>query len=336
MLVQEIPASLFTHDDRQPDRHTVMGGMNSISVNDAISVETEPRPASVPDCATSEKVYSPPLERGDRTPHLIPIARAGEVSPWVLSGCRRLLDCTIALAALIGFAPVMLIAAALVRLGSRGPILFRQGRMGRQGKEFTLYKFRSMRDAEGEGSSITVMGDARITRVGALLRRYKLDELPQFWNVLRGDMGLVGPRPKLPRHEALHLPCRPGITGVATLAFHGEEEFLSGIPEEELEAFYQVFVKPAKAHLDLEYMQTATLWSDCAILWRTASSCLFGGVAPLAVPADAIARHAAGGRRAPAGHPVPTHAAVAASSGRTHESRMHEGGIRVVSLPTES
>ncbi|MGC2635985.1 MAG: sugar transferase [Acidobacteriaceae bacterium] len=253
-----------------------------------------------------------------------------------MSGWRRTLDCTVALVALIGFAPVMLIAAALVRFGSRGPVLFRQRRMGRDGKEFTLYKFRSMREAEGSGSAITVMGDARITRVGAFLRRYKLDELPQFWNVLRGDMGLVGPRPKLPRHEALYLPCRPGITGVATLAFHGEEEFLSGVPEDELEAFYQIFVKPAKAHLDLEYMQTATLWSDFSVLWRTASSCLFGRIAPLAVPAEIIARYAASGRTAVAGQPTAAHAAVVASSGRTHESRLHDSRMRVFSLPTES
>jgi len=169
----------------------------------------------------------------------------------------------------------MLLAALMVRWGSPGPVFFRQRRMGRNGHEFTLYKFRSMCPRKDNNSCITVSGDVRITPVGALLRRYKLDELPQFWNVLRGDMSLVGPRPKLPHHEALRLACRPGITGAATLAFRNEEEFLSEIPKEQLEAFYESFVKPAKAHLDLEYMRTATFGTDLKILWRTATACLF-------------------------------------------------------------
>ena len=163
--------------------------------------------------------------------------------------------------------------------------------MGRNGREFTLYKFRSMCPKKGSNSSITVSGDVRITPVGVLLRRYKLDELPQFWNVLRGDMSLVGPRPKLPHHEALHMACRPGITGVATLAFRKEEEFLSGIPEDQLETFYEMFVKPAKAKLDLEYMRTATLASDLKVLWRTASACLFATEESQAESAETITQY---------------------------------------------
>jgi lipopolysaccharide/colanic/teichoic acid biosynthesis glycosyltransferase len=217
-----------------------------------------------------------------------------EASPWALSSTRRCLDFAVALAALIALAPLLLLAAVLVRFGSRGPVFFRQRRMGRHGREFTLYKFRSMTAAMGRGSSITVAGDARVTPVGAFLRRFKLDEMPQFWNVLRGDMGLVGPRPKLPHHEALHMDCRPGITGVATLAFRREEEFLAGIPAHELEAFYELFVKPAKAKMDLEYMRTATFSSDLRVLWETASACLFGSTdESLAVPAEIIAQHAA-------------------------------------------
>ncbi len=193
--------------------------------------------------------------------------------------------------ALIGFLPLMACAAILVRVGSEGSILFRQRRMGRNGREFTLYKFRSMCPKKGSNSSITVSGDVRITAVGVLLRRYKLDELPQFWNVLRGDMSLVGPRPKLPHHEALHMACRPGITGVATLAFRKEEEFLSGIPEDQLETFYEMFVKPAKAKLDLEYMRTATLASDLKVLWRTASACLFTTEESQAESAETITRY---------------------------------------------
>jgi lipopolysaccharide/colanic/teichoic acid biosynthesis glycosyltransferase len=212
-------------------------------------------------------------------------------SPWALCVLRRALDMTVAGIALVVFLPLMLLAAILVRFGSEGPVFFRQRRMGRNGRDFILYKFRSMCPKKGNNSSITVTGDARITPVGALLRRYKLDELPQFWNVLRGDMSLVGPRPKLPHHEALLLPCRPGITGVATLAFRREEEFLSEIPEDQLETFYETFVKPAKAQLDLEYMRTATLVSDLKVLWRTASACLFPADDALAESAETILQY---------------------------------------------
>lgn len=199
-----------------------------------------------------------------------------EASPWVLSLARRALEFVFSLLILIILLPLMIAAAALVLLGSDGPVFFRQRRMGRNGNEFTLYKFRSMR-VEGEcGSCITVVGDARITKIGAILRRYKLDEIPQFWNVLRGEMSLVGPRPKLPHHEALHMESRPGITGVATLAFRREEELLSKIPEKDLDSFYESFVKPAKAKMDMEYSRTATFGSDLRILVRTVASCLFG------------------------------------------------------------
>ena len=204
-----------------------------------------------------------------------------EASTWMMSPTRRALEFIVSLLALMILLPLMAAAALLVRFGSDGPVLFRQRRMGRKGREFTLYKFRSMR-IEGEcGSCITVVGDSRITPVGAFLRRYKLDEVPQFWNVLRGDMSLVGPRPKLPHHEALHMESRPGITGVATLAFRREEELLATIPEQELETYYEAHIKPAKARMDMEYIRTATLVSDFSILWRTATSCLFGMQEPL-------------------------------------------------------
>jgi lipopolysaccharide/colanic/teichoic acid biosynthesis glycosyltransferase len=197
-----------------------------------------------------------------------------DASGWAMSAVRRTLECAAAAVALLLLMPVLLFAALLVRLDSRGPILFRQRRMGRNGREFILYKFRSMRAEAEEQSCITVSGDPRITRAGAFLRRHKLDELPQFWNVLRGDMALVGPRPKLPHHEALHMTYRPGITGVATLAFQNEEELLARIPDHQLDEFYDRYIKPAKATLDLEYMRTATFRSDAHILWRTFGACL--------------------------------------------------------------
>jgi lipopolysaccharide/colanic/teichoic acid biosynthesis glycosyltransferase len=220
----------------------------------------------------------------------------------------------------------MILAALAVRLGSAGPIFFRQRRMGRSGREFTLYKFRSMCPKKGNNSSITVSGDVRITPVGAFLRAYKLDELPQFWNVLRGDMSLVGPRPKLPHHEALHMSCRPGITGAATLAFRNEEEFLSEIPEDQLETFYETFVKPAKAHLDMEYMRTASLGSDLKILWRTASACFFSSESSIAESAVSIMRyehaarlHAEKFQPVSVGHSVPKAVAYPAAAGLNPE-----------------
>lgn len=199
-----------------------------------------------------------------------------EVSGWTLSRSRRVIDFAVAALALTAGLPIMAVVALAVRLSSPGPVLFKQKRMGRNGCVFTLFKFRSMRTASDHSSPITVTGDNRITRVGSLLRKYKLDELPQFWNVLKGDMSLVGPRPKLPHHEGLHMPFRPGITGAATLAFRREEEMLSRVPRSHLDAYYDRFVKPLKARIDMEYMLTATIKSDFDILLLTAKACCSG------------------------------------------------------------
>jgi lipopolysaccharide/colanic/teichoic acid biosynthesis glycosyltransferase len=203
-----------------------------------------------------------------------PVLLVQQGSPWALSRLRRCFDCSIALCAILISLPLFFAVGLAVLLTSRGPILFRQKRMGRNGVEFTLYKFRSMKTGNQSGARITVSGDSRVTRVGSLLRRYKLDELPQFWNVLKGDMSLVGPRPKLSDHEALLLSVRPGITGPATLAFRHEEEMLRGIPEHGLEIFYEVFIKPAKAHIDFEYMCNATCMTDIKLLWATVLCCV--------------------------------------------------------------
>ncbi len=267
--------------------------MSSLSFDNVFPAESGQRSETATHHPSASEAPRLPASWSQHFPALIAQKRtASDASPWALSSTRRLLDALFAILALITFLPLMGFAALLVRLGSPGPVFFRQKRMGRNGREFTLYKFRSMScDGGGaNGSCITVTGDARITPVGSLLRRYKLDELPQFWNVLRGDMCLVGPRPKLPHHEALHMDCRPGITGAATLAFRNEEDFLSEIPEEQLEVFYEMFVKPTKARLDLEYMRTATLPSDLKILWRTATSCLFSTEDSLSVSAETVAQ----------------------------------------------
>lgn len=217
-----------------------------------------------------------------RVSRIRPVSHAAgaTVSAWALSRTRRMIDFLTAAFALTFFLPLMGVVAVAVRLSSAGPVLFKQERMGRNGIVFTLYKFRSMRIAADQFSPITVTGDNRITKIGKLLRKCKLDELPQFWNVLRGDMSLVGPRPKLPHHEGLHMPFRPGITGAATLAFRFEEEMLSQIPRRHLDSYYEKCVKPTKARIDSEYMESATFRSDIGILWQTARSCVSNSHAP--------------------------------------------------------
>ena len=199
-------------------------------------------------------------------------------SSWTLSSTRRALESFIAAMALVLSIPLMFVIALAVGLSSGGPILFRQRRMGRNGMEFTLYKFRSMK-AQGNdaGPLITVRGDRRITAVGSFLRRYKLDELPQLWNVLRGDMSIVGPRPKLAHHEGLFLSARPGITGAATLAFRNEETLLAALPADQMDKVYEIHFKAAKARLDARYMGEATVLSDCLIVWATIVACLSPG-----------------------------------------------------------
>jgi lipopolysaccharide/colanic/teichoic acid biosynthesis glycosyltransferase len=204
-----------------------------------------------------------------------PAARVlSESSRWVGSASRRCFDCAVATMGLLAAAPMMAVTALLVRATSPGPVLFRQTRAGRYRQAFTLYKFRSMRIGGDPGPSLTVDGDPRITPLGAFLRRYKLDELPQLWNVLRGDLSLVGPRPKLPHLEALDLPYRPGLTGIATLAFRNEEKILSEVRACHVDSFYESCIKPRKAQLDQQYMSNATPWSDLTLLCRTALSCL--------------------------------------------------------------
>jgi len=204
-----------------------------------------------------------------------PTAYYAEPSAWSVSGVKRCLDFGFAALALLLFWPLLVLAAVLVRWESPGPVVFRQKRVGRDGVLFTVYKFRTMSlDAQQDGPSLTKRGDPRVTRFGAFLRKYKLDELPQLFNILRGEMSLVGPRPKLPHLEVMHMPFRPGLTGAATLAFRCEEEMLQDIPDDELEAYYCRTIKPLKAKIDWDYMREATLASDFLLLYETAFCCV--------------------------------------------------------------
>jgi lipopolysaccharide/colanic/teichoic acid biosynthesis glycosyltransferase len=204
-----------------------------------------------------------------------PTAYYAQPSAWSVSAIKRCIDFVCAAVALVVFFPLLLLAAVLVRYKSPGPVIFRQRRVGRDGELFTVFKFRTMTiAAQQDGPSLTKRGDPRITPFGGFLRKYKLDELPQFVNVLRGEMSLVGPRPKLPHLEVMHMPFRPGLTGAATLAFRCEEEMLQDIPDDELEAYYCRMIKPLKAKIDWDYMREATLMSDFSLLYETVFCCV--------------------------------------------------------------
>jgi lipopolysaccharide/colanic/teichoic acid biosynthesis glycosyltransferase len=163
--------------------------------------------------------------------------------------------------------PTFLAVGLAVRLTSSGPVLFLQKRMGRHGREFTILKFRTMIHTSNKAHHpVTTSGNQLFTSVGPFLRRWKLDEVPQLFNVLAGHMSLVGPRPKLPAHAIKNVPCRAGITGAATIAFAREEEILDRVPKPHLESFYHSVVLPAKHQLDEEYMAKATFLSDLKLI----------------------------------------------------------------------
>ena len=192
------------------------------------------------------------------------------VSAWSHSNAKRLFDCAAVIPVLPFVAPAFLLIGLAVWLTSKGPVLFMQRRMGRNGRTFTIVKFRTLEHNRGKAhQTVTTADNQRFTPVGPFLRRWKLDELPQLWNVLKGDMSLVGPRPKLPEHQIGELRCRPGITGAATLAFAREESFLTRLPKHELDCCYHEKILPAKHQIDVEYMARATFSSDFKLLVNT-------------------------------------------------------------------
>lgn len=194
---------------------------------------------------------------------------------------KRGMDIVLSLVMLLVLSPLFLVLAVAVMLSSTGGALFRQQRVGRDGNLFWLYKFRSMKSAEAgkPGALVTAGSDHRITHIGRLLRRTKLDELPQFWNVLKGDMSLVGPRPEVPRYVAHYtleqravLSVRPGITGAAQLEFRDEEARLAQC--DDVEAFYIAHILPEKLAIDLRYVRERTFSGDVRLLFRTMGTLL--------------------------------------------------------------
>lgn len=200
---------------------------------------------------------------------------------------KYLFDRIVALFGLVVLAPVMLIVALLVRIKTPGgPVLFRQKRVGKDGKLFTMCKFRTM-SANHSGSSVSVAGEARITPLGAKLRKFKLDELPELWNVFVGDMSFVGPRPDVPGYadqltgeDRVVLRLRPGITGPATLKYRNEEEQIAqyvaehkgqdGLSDEQLSIRYNdTIIYPDKVRINRYYYHHYSFWMDIRIIFAT-------------------------------------------------------------------
>lgn len=206
---------------------------------------------------------------------------------------KRLFDLAFAVLALLLLSPLLLVVALWVRLDSPGPVFFRQQRVGRNGQLFRIYKFRTMHTgAELKGPQLTVGADIRITRSGTWLRDSKVDELPQLFNVLQGNMSVVGPRPEVPRYVT-HYPAavrsevlsvRPGITDLASIAFRNESEILACSSDPERAYLEQIL--PAKLRWAQQYVRNRSLWLDLCIIAWTALAVLGLRVALSPPPAD--------------------------------------------------
>lgn len=188
---------------------------------------------------------------------------------------KRGFDITVALCGLLLLSPLVLIIAVLVKRDSPGPVFYRAPRVGKDGKLFRMYKFRSMVvEAEKVGPAVTVDRDPRVTRVGARLRDSRLDEIPQLINVLKGDMSMVGPRPEAPYYVEMYSPeqrevlnAKPGMTGPAQVAFRHEEEELTDL--DNLDEQYMNIVLPPKLALDKQYIEDQSLTLDLKLIFQT-------------------------------------------------------------------
>jgi lipopolysaccharide/colanic/teichoic acid biosynthesis glycosyltransferase len=216
---------------------------------------------------------------------------------------KRWLDLGLAALLLALAAPALLAASLAALLLDGRPVFYRQTRIGRHGRPFAIIKFRTMRAGADRINTVTVAGDARITPVGAWLRRTRLDELPQLWHVLRGEMSLVGPRPDVPGYadqlqgaDRAILELRPGITGPAALAFANEAALLAQAADPV--AYNDQVLWPAKVRINLDYARDLSLLSDLAWLWRTVRT-VVGGAAAAGASGQAAGRMAPHGEAAP-------------------------------------
>lgn len=188
---------------------------------------------------------------------------------------KRAMDIVISGAALVVLSPVLLLVALLIKIDDPGPVFYRQVRVGKDGKTFRIFKFRSMVvDADKKGLQITVGRDPRITRMGAFLRKTKLDELAQLINVFVGDMSFVGPRPEVPRYVELYTPyqrqvllVRPGITDYASIAYRNENDLLAGAQDPE--KMYIETIMPDKIELNMKYLHEISPLTDIRLIFKT-------------------------------------------------------------------
>ncbi len=188
---------------------------------------------------------------------------------------KRAMDIVLSACALAVLWPLLLLIALAIWIDDPGPVFYRQVRVGRNGKTFRIFKFRSMvMDADKKGLAITVGRDSRITRVGAVLRKTKLDELAQLLNVLLGQMSFVGPRPEVPKYVELYTPyqrqvllVRPGITDYASIAYRNENDLLAGAPNPE--AMYIEQIMPDKIELNMKYLREISPLADIRLILKT-------------------------------------------------------------------
>lgn len=186
---------------------------------------------------------------------------------------KRLFDIIASFIGLIMLSPLLISIMLIIKIGSKGPIFFCQNRVGRYGRLFTIYKFRTM-IKNHYGNSVSISGQDRITTIGRFLRKYKLDELPELWNVLKGDMSFVGPRPDVPDYintlnneERCFLELRPGITSPASIKYVSEEDILANIAEPQ--KYYDEIIWPDKVKINIEYFYNHSFVKDIQIIFRT-------------------------------------------------------------------
>ena len=195
---------------------------------------------------------------------------------------KRAMDIVLSAFGIAVLSPVLAIIAIAIVLDSKGGVFYRQVRVGKDGKEFRIFKFRSMvSDADKRGLLITVGADSRITRVGKILRKTKLDELAQLFNVFIGDMSFVGPRPEVPRYVAMYTPAqrnvllvRPGITDYASVAYRDENDLLEGADDPE--RIYIEQIMPAKLELNRQYLSQIGVWTDIKLIFATVMAVVKG------------------------------------------------------------